>query len=178
MRTALPVTLAAPPVIVVDRNLRGPIHAPELVPELLAARAVLPSGDGPLLVATTPVLLGDAPTSGQRMVSIHLDQGWRLECEVVGPPNREQLIARHIDVDALLPKAPDARLVALPGAPRFVASESEAEGTDLTPLHPVRHPFIESWIAYERLDRARGLQDLATRRAHPLEYSEVLGSRP
>ena len=83
MRTALPTALAAAPTIVIPTKLLDEIEGPRR-PSLqeLAQEAVLPAESGPLLVVTTPLLLGTAPTGGAPVVHVHLHRRWTLQCEL------------------------------------------------------------------------------------------------
>lgn len=174
MRTALPTKLAAAPTIVIPTKLLDEIEQgrrPSL--QELAHAAVLPSGLGPLLVVTTPLLLGTAATDGAPVVQVHLHNRWTLQCEITGLPGRQYLMTTRIEREGHTSEIPDGRLVALPAAPVVVGEAAQVAGTDLSPLQPVRHEVIEAWIAYEQLERDQRLQDLSRRLAHPLEYTEV-----
>ena len=174
MRTALPGALKAAPTVVIPQELLDRIEESRR-PRLseLADDIVLPSGDGPTMVVTTPVLIGAAATGGAAKVTVHLHRRWRFDCDVVGPPGAQYLLVRTVDDSGGPTVVRDGRLVAIPRAPRVVATVAEAEGADLGTLMPRRHEVIEAWIAYEQLAQDQRLRSVEERRDHHLEYSEV-----
>lgn len=174
MRTALPGALDAEPSIVLPPERLQELAESER-PRLaeLAEEAVLPSGEGPVMIVQTPLLLGAAEQGAPPKVIVHLHRRWRLDCDVMGEPGAQHLLVREVLRSGSPAIIPDGRLVACPRAPRLVATLAEACGADLGPLLPQRHPMLEAWIAYEELVQDRRLYSFEVRRAHPLEYTEV-----
>lgn len=174
MRTALPAVLPGAPSIVLAPSLLDSIDE-SVRPRMdqLADEAVLPSGDGPVMVVTTPLLLGTAADREAARVLVHLDRRWRLDCDVVGEPGAQHLVVREIKTSGSAATIPDGRLIAIPGAPRFVATAADVRAVALVALLPRRHPVIAAWIAYEELAQDRSLRAADERRGHPLEYTEI-----
>lgn len=174
MRTALPGKLEAAPSIVLCPERLEDISPPER-PRLddLADEAVVPSGDGPVMVVQTPILLGTAEGGAPAKVIVHLHRRWRLDCAVLGTPGAQYLMVREVLRSGSLASIPDGRMIACPRAPHLVATPAEARGVDLGLLLPPRHPVIEAWIAYESLVQDQRLCSFDARRDHPLEYTEV-----
>lgn len=173
MRTSLPGSLPVAPSVVLPPALLATVdeaERPRL--EVLGQDAVLPSGDGPLMVVTTSLLVGSSKR-GVPMASIHLRQRWRLDCDIVGEPGAQHLVVRDLVSRGLNSVIPDGRFIAVPGPPRFVATEEEAGSCELGPMLPTRHDVIEAWIAYEQLERDNRLKGFEQRQLHPLEYTEI-----
>jgi energy-coupling factor transporter ATP-binding protein EcfA2 len=172
MRTALPGTLPVAPSVVLASGLLEKIEGERPRLEDLEEEAVLPSGDGPLMVVTTSLLL-NASDHGAPRATIHLHRRWRLDCDIVGEPGAQHLVVREIDSKGSVGTIPDGRFIAVPRPPRFVATEEEAADCELGPMLPTRHDVIEAWIAYEQLERDNRLKGFEQRQAHPLEYTEI-----
>lgn len=173
MRTALPSNLHSAPFIVVPPELLDGIPANER-PRLaeLAEDIVLPSGDGPVMVVQTPMLIG-ALSTGAPKITVHLHRRWRLDCDIRGVPGAQYLLVRGITRSGSAGTVDDGRFIACPSGVQVVATEDEVVPSDLGPLLPRRQPIIDAWIAYEQLVQDDRLRSLDVRREHPLEYTEV-----
>jgi cell division protein FtsB len=170
-RGAMPVTLEAPPVIVVTEAHLKQLKRPR---DSLAQGLTIPTPDGLILAAQTILLKGvDGAASEPWDVSLFVDSGHVLRCRMEGSAGRERLVV--VEVDATPLRVSAVRFVMLPGkrAPQVVAGDASTLGSDLARLAPVDHPRLRSWLEYERLGTVREAERFELRSERPLEYGSV-----
>ncbi|MCC6649423.1 MAG: AAA family ATPase, partial [Polyangiaceae bacterium] len=166
-RSALPSSLAAPPVREVAPGVEAPTQR-EIGAWL--RRLVLVTPDAALLLVQTPILGVGADTAGT--VSLLHADGFVLRCDIAGTPGRERLVVRAVESCSLRVGA--LRFIEIPRRSQLrVVSQEAAAGSDLALLAPVDHMRLRGWLEYElrrdQLDEER----FRLREERPLEFNEV-----